>query len=110
MSITADGVTAEVLAALPIPDLDRLSEQQLDGHVCLWGGETLTVQTAVTVGECEHDGRRVFLRGCRTHVGRNAMGALFDHCTGDKPCTTCKASPECVTGQALNRLIQASTP
>lgn len=108
MSITAEDFTAAALAALPIPDLDHLSEQQLDGHVCAWGGETLTVQTAVTVGECVHAGRRVFLRGCRTDVGRIAMGALWEHCTGAQPCATCKKSPECVTGRALNRLIWAA--
>lgn len=107
MSTTAEDFT---LAALPIPDLDRLSPQQLAGRVCVWGGESLTAVTAVTVGECEHAGRRVFLRGCRRDVGRLAMGALFDHCTGPQPCATCKRSPDCPTGRALNRLIQASTP
>jgi len=110
VTTTLEELTAAALDALPVPGLDRLSERQLAGHVCLWGGESLTVGTAVTVGECEHAGRRVFLRGCRRDVARHAMGALFDHSTGGKACEACREGGDCPTGRALNLLLRAATP
>ncbi|MET9099601.1 hypothetical protein [Streptomyces antibioticus] len=109
MTTTLEELTAAALKALPLPDLARLSGAQLEGHVCVWGGESLTVGTAVTVGECEHVGRRVFLRGCRRDVARYAMGALFDHSTGPAACAGCKAGGDCPTGRALNLLLRAAT-
>lgn len=77
--------------------------------MCVWGGESLTAATAVTVGECEHVGRRVFLRGCRRDVARHAMSALFDHSTGPKACVGCREGGGCPTGRALNLLLRAAT-
>ncbi|MFF2213182.1 hypothetical protein [Streptomyces antibioticus] len=109
MTTTLEELTAAALKALPVPDLARLSGAQLVGHVCVWGGESLTAGTAVTVGECDHAGRRVFLRGCRRDVARHAMGALFDHSTGAKACAVCQVGGGCPTGRALNLLLRAAT-
>ena len=42
-------VTA-MLALLPLPDLDGLSEQQVRGAACVWTGVVLTPATAVDLG------------------------------------------------------------
>lgn len=97
----------EALALLPLPA--RLVDRQLEGHLCVWGGEAITTVTSVDLGSRILDGRRVFPRACRPCVGKAAMGALFDHASGPGACPKCKESPECATGQALNRLIRQAT-
>lgn len=94
----------EALALLPLPE--QLSDAQRDGHVCVWGGETLTPQTAVRLDSRELDGRTVYPRACRTCVSRQAMTALAAHTLGSIACADCKEIPACELGQALNRLIR----
>ncbi|MFJ4624212.1 hypothetical protein [Streptomyces sp. NPDC088812] len=98
--------TYQALGLLPLPDLSSLSELQLAGRVCIWSGEALNAATAVALGERQHDGRTVYLRASRTAVSAAALGALFDHTTGDEPCPDCRQHPICETGRALNRVIR----
>ncbi|MEU0671948.1 hypothetical protein ABZ330_03495 [Streptomyces sp. NPDC006172] len=102
--VTSRMATVDALALLPLPA--PLSDAQREGHVCVWGGEALAPGTAVDLGSRRLDGRLMFPRACRSCVSRVAMGALFDHCTGDTACKTCQATPECDTGRALNRVIR----
>ena len=106
MSPVTEEAWAVALALLPLPDLDRLSTRQLDGHVCVLDGDALTTATAVSLGERELNGRKVFLRACRASVGKAAMGALFDHAAGPNACGECTKSADCPTGRVLNRLIR----
>lgn len=93
--------THETLALLPIPE--TLSGPQRDGHVCVWGGEALTTDTAIDLGSRRIGDRMGFPRGCRTCVERAAIGVLFDH-TGD--CDDCTGDTVCETGRALNRVVR----
>ncbi|MEU6535496.1 hypothetical protein [Streptomyces sp. NPDC047000] len=97
--------THEVLAGLPIPA--RLSDSQQQGHVCVWGGEALTSETAVDLGSRKVDGGgMIFPRSCRVCLGHAALNALWVHASGPGACPECQVSPDCTTGRALNRLIR----
>ncbi|MER5750589.1 hypothetical protein [Streptomyces sp. NPDC002088] len=101
---SASPPTFEVLAQLPLPK--RLSDAQREGHVCVWGGEALSAETAVDLGSRRMDGVLAFPRACHSCTGRVAMGALFDHCSGPDACPECREVPVCDTGRALNRVIR----
>jgi hypothetical protein len=96
--------THDVLASLPIPD--RLSGAQSEGHVCVWGGESLTSQTAVVLGSRKADGGMIFPRSCHVCLGRAAMDALVAHASGPGGCPECQVSSDCDMGRALNRIIR----
>jgi hypothetical protein len=87
-------VTVDVLAALPVPAV--LSEQQRDGHICVWGGESLTTATAIDLGSRKVGDRVAFLRACRADVSLAAQEALYSHvkdreaCSGTEDCGTCR--------------------
>lgn len=105
-TVTSGMATVDALALLPIPTLDGLSEQQLVGNVCVWGGETLTGETAIRLNTRKLDDRLVFPRGCRSCVSRAAMRVLFTHSTGTDACQACQTEPACETGRALARVIR----
>lgn len=71
-------VPPEVLVLLPLPPLDKQSEQQLRGRVCVWCPVTLTAETAMDLGARRHrrqDSHYVtFPRGCRRCTARAAKG------------------------------------
>lgn len=100
-AVTSGMPTHEALALLPIPT--KLSGPQQEGHVCVWGGEALTAETAINLGSRKLNGRTVFPRGCATCVANTALGFLFDH-TAD--CNDCNDTAGCDTGRAMNRVIR----
>ncbi|WP_141744034.1 hypothetical protein, partial [Streptomyces sp. EN23] len=102
-AVTSGMPTHEALALLPVPD--RLSDAQLDGHICVWGGEALTTKTAIDLGSRKIGDRVAFLRGCRLCAGRAALDGLFLHSTGPGACQDCMAEPACETGRAFGRVI-----
>jgi len=112
MSGTIDGsstVTSGIpnykaLALLSLPA--ALSDPQKNGNVCVWGGESLTPDTAVQLDSRTLDGRTVYPRACRSCVSRLAMTALASHALPPDACTDCREEPLCDLGQALNRLIR----
>lgn len=93
-AVSSGVATVDVLAALPVPAV--LSDAQRDGHICVWGGESLTTATAVPLGPRKVDGEMAPLRACRADVSRAAQEALFvhvkdtDRCTGTEDCGTCR--------------------
>lgn len=96
------------LELLAPPSLDGLSEQQVRGITCVWGGETLSAATAVDLGVRE--GRRVgqpfswYPRACRDCVQREALRTLHVHAP---TCTQCvHDAARCETGVALRRLMR----
>jgi hypothetical protein len=103
-AVTSGMPTHEALALLPLPA--RLSNAQRDGHVCVWSGEAITVETAIDLGPRTLDGRTIFPRATRSGVNRAALSALFDHASGTEEHDACKecATGICETGRALNRL------
>ncbi|MFJ5835484.1 hypothetical protein ACIQGO_01650 [Streptomyces shenzhenensis] len=52
-SETVNVPPTEVLDVLGPPDLDSLDEARGAGRVCIWGGESLTIETAVGLCETE---------------------------------------------------------
>ncbi|MFJ6985079.1 MULTISPECIES: hypothetical protein [unclassified Streptomyces] len=101
VTVKVGTATVDAVALLPLPT--TLSGHQLDGHVCVWGGEALSPETAAELGQRRVDGRTAFPRACRTCLGRAAQGALFDHSTD---CSTCQGPSPCDTGRALYRVIR----
>lgn len=94
--------TPDAYRLLPIPE--ALAGPHLDGHVCVWGGETLTSRTAVDLGSRRINGRLAFPRACRGCTARAAMRALQLHGRG---CADCDG--DCAVGRALGRIIRAAT-
>lgn len=93
-AVSSGVATVDVLAALPVPAV--LSDAQRDGHICVWGGESLTTATAINLGLRKIGDRTAFPRACRADVSRAAQQALFvhvkdtDRCTGTEDCRTCR--------------------
>jgi hypothetical protein len=83
-------VPPEVLVLLPLPPLDKQSEQQLRGRVCLWCPAILNSETALDLGTRRHrrqDGHYVtFPRGCRRCTAQAAKRALRDHAPRCEQC------------------------
>lgn len=97
--------THEALAMLPMPG--HLSDQQRQGHVCVYDGDVLTTETAVDLGtRKDAEGRLIFPRACRASAGNAAAGFLFDHSSGPDACQECQKHPICALGRALNRIIR----
>jgi hypothetical protein len=95
--------TQEALALLPLPA--QLSDPQRNGHVCVWGGEALTTETAIDLGSRKVEDRLVFPRACRTCVARAATGVLFDHADGCDDCAR-DTEPACPVSRALYRVVR----
>lgn len=100
--------TSDVLAILPLPGLDGLSEHQVRGSACVWCGVALATNVAVDLGE-----RRIrrlgaavamFPRGCRGCTGETAYRSLFDHAGTCEQCVD--DASQCATGVALRRLAR----
>jgi hypothetical protein len=95
--------TQEALALLPLPA--QLSDPQRNGHVCVWGGEALTTETAIDLGSRKVEGRVVFPRACRTCVAHAATGVLFSHAIDCKDCARA-TEPVCEVSRALYRAVR----
>ncbi|MFF7142212.1 hypothetical protein ACFZB5_13320 [Streptomyces nodosus] len=111
MSSTALEVTPEALEVLALPALLGLAEDRAAGRVCVWGGERLTIETAVDLGEQTASSRWIgpgpeawFPRACRTCVADRAHRGLIAH---GSTCPQC-ADPdaECPVGRGLYRLVR----
>ncbi|MEU9670427.1 hypothetical protein AB0E25_33605 [Streptomyces bobili] len=93
-AVSSGVATVDVLAALPVPA--DLSDAQRDGHICVWGGESLTPATAIDLGPRRVDGEMASPRACKADVSRAAQEALYAHvkdierCTGTETCGTCR--------------------
>ncbi|MFJ2608161.1 hypothetical protein ACIO13_24775 [Streptomyces sp. NPDC087425] len=103
---TAPKPTLESLAVLSLPaTLDSLDAARASGRACVWGGERLTIETAVDLGEqTDSAGRVCFLRACRRHAGQAAHRALMEHAPSCEQCTDNAGG--CGLGRVLLRLIR----
>ncbi|MCZ4513881.1 hypothetical protein O3Q52_38255 [Streptomyces sp. ActVer] len=101
-------VPPEVLVLLHLPPLDKQSEQQLRGRVCVWCPVTLTAETAMDLGARRHrrqDSHYVtFPRGCRHCTARAAKRALHDHAPRCEQCVD--DASRCTTRTALHQLTR----
>ncbi|MBX9392293.1 hypothetical protein K4749_01445 [Streptomyces sp. TRM72054] len=96
--------TSSALALLPLPDFNALTQQQAEGHACVWDGIPLTTENAVDLGARTVDGVQRFPRACPRCVGERARAALFEHCFECDPCSQTVPGHACDTGTALMRL------
>lgn len=73
----------QALALLPLPDLGELSEEQVRGAICVWGGEALSGGSVVDLKPRRHrllDGHfDTFPRACRPCIVAQARQAIRDH-------------------------------
>ena len=93
------------LVFLSLPDADGLSAEQQRGAVCVWDNEhPLTVETAIDLGERQHDGRLWFPRADRRCINRQALAALHLHSQLCEQCTDDYRG--CQEGYGLVRLVR----
>ncbi|MFJ8793909.1 hypothetical protein [Streptomyces sp. NPDC102462] len=105
-SETVNVPPTEVLDVLGLPDLDSLDEARGAGRVCIWGGESLTIETAVDLGEQEADAGTCFPRACRKCVADRAHRGLFAHTPMCDLCETEATAANCTVGRSLYRLVR----
>jgi hypothetical protein len=105
---TSTSSTAEALAALPLPSIVTLTEQQVRGQACVWDAVPLSGVPAVDLGAqtTTRAGQPVqwFPRGCPSCVATRAHRALLDHVASCEQCVDDVA--RCATGLGLNRLLR----
>lgn len=104
---TRRDTTVEAIALLPLPDLTRLSEQQINGTICVWDGATLG-PTAIDLGQRRVGQRTAFPRACRTCMSAKAQEAAEQHADMCESCVDIPLAdnaPTCYTARALRRLI-----
>ncbi|MBL1108505.1 hypothetical protein JK361_28625 [Streptomyces sp. 5-8] len=95
-------VPAGLLPSLQFPDLGTLPDERGRGAACLWGGEPLSIATALDLGEHPHEGTTLFLRGCRVCTLRAALAAHKAH---PGMCEQCTDDPSiCEIRRGLRRL------
>ncbi|MEU6219309.1 hypothetical protein ABZ845_17600 [Streptomyces sp. NPDC047022] len=103
MSNVVHDISGGVLEMLALPALDGLTEAQTRGAVCVWhGGERLTAETAVDLGE--QTAPRWFPRGCRDCVAGRAHRGLLEHASLCEQCAD--EAAECPIGRGLYRLVR----
>ncbi|MGW7673523.1 hypothetical protein BX257_2998 [Streptomyces sp. 3212.3] len=111
MTSATQEIPEDVLAVLALPALDSLTDDQTRGTTCVWhGGDRLTAETAVPLGEHMSPHRfatskmRWFPRACRDCVAERAHRGLLVH---GGTCRNC-ADPavECSVGRGLYQLVR----
>jgi hypothetical protein len=99
-----------VAAALELPALDGLTDDQVRGADCVWCKTRLTAETAVDLGEHMSplsgttSPMRWFPRACSADTAKRAHAALAAHAP---ECEQCADDPgRCDTGRWLHRLVR----
>ncbi|MFD8396680.1 hypothetical protein ACFV2N_47975 [Streptomyces sp. NPDC059680] len=101
-------IPAALLPLIPLPPLDVLPDARARGAECVWGGEPLSIATAIDLGERETDGIHWFPRACRPCAHRAVLAARNDH---PGRCEQCTDDPSlCETRQALHTLALELRP
>lgn len=104
---TEASIRDRAIEALTVPSLDALSEQQVRGYVCVWGGEALADETAVNLGPRRKrrlDGYyNIYPRACRACTHNAALTALHRHTSDCPRCRTDAAGCNLTVG--LRRLM-----
>lgn len=105
---TEQAMRERAVSLLPLPTLGKLTPEQIRGTACIWGGEPLSTETAVDLGERtgQRDGQplRWFPRACRRDVQTAALNALHEHAPDCEQCAT--DGMHCDTGRTLNRIAR----
>jgi hypothetical protein len=108
MTVTTPEIPAEVLAALRLPELDGLADARVRGAECVWGGERLTAETAIGLGEhlVKGSGTTAFPRACRKCASQRAYAKLLDHGTDCQLCKSKETAADCTVGRGLYRIAR----
>lgn len=98
-----------VTDALALPTLDGLDEDRAAGRACVWSGTSLTIETAVDLGQQRGARGAWFPRACPTCVARRAYHALTAHAPS---CPDCRSEerPDCPLGAGLRGLVAVHAP
>ncbi len=107
MTARGDTTTPALLALLPLPDLNTVSEPQFKGIACVWGGEPVDTATAVDLGQRRIHGPVGTItaspRACRSCTGKAVCE--FQSLGHGMDCELCtERTAECAIGSALIRL------
>ncbi|AYN43432.1 hypothetical protein D9753_02310 [Streptomyces dangxiongensis] len=95
--------TVALLAHIPLPPLDLLSDARARGAQCIWGGEPLTTATAIDLGERVTNDAHWFPRAC-LRCTRSAVRAARNSHPGQ--CEQCvDGTALCETRHALHDLL-----
>ncbi|QQC89819.1 hypothetical protein [Streptomyces alfalfae] len=99
-------------AAVPLPDVQELTQPQVCGRACVWCAVALDNTTAIDLGAREVDAHgsvtRWFPRCCGPCGRRHFRDAFTAHRAG---CSTCSAIPWCITGKRLfGAFVRADRP
>lgn len=100
----------EIVALLPLPDLNTRTDDQTRGKTCVYDGIPLTPQTAVDLGErmSPLNGStslmRWFPRACPGCIREAAAGAVRDHAGRCEQCVD--DASRCGTRMGLERLAR----
>ncbi|MEU9338058.1 hypothetical protein AB0D49_33685 [Streptomyces sp. NPDC048290] len=78
MSSTVHDIPPGVLDLLALPLLECLTDAQTRGAVCVWDPteDPLTVETAIDLGERQHNDSHWFPRACRQHTEQRMQTPL----------------------------------
>lgn len=98
--------TPDALMLLPLPEMYLMTQQMLEGRMCVWGGEMVETVTSVRLGDRTVDGRRIFPRACPRCLAVAARRARIVHADDCQPCRS--ETTTCETGRAFRR-IEAGT-
>ncbi|GAA2222070.1 hypothetical protein [Streptomyces nogalater] len=94
---------AALVPHIPLPRLELLSDARTRGAECVWGGERLTVETAIDLGKHTDNGFSWFPRAC-LRCTRSAVRTARD--THPDRCTECPGPTSlCDTRRALHDLL-----
>ncbi|WP_436957104.1 hypothetical protein [Streptomyces sp. SudanB182_2057] len=102
-------VPATLVPHIPLPRLELLSDARTRGAECVWGGERLTIETAIDLGKhVTVDGFSWFPRAC-LRCTRSAVRAARDN--HPARCPECRGpTTPCSTRQALHDLLLELRP
>ncbi|MEV5350400.1 hypothetical protein [Streptomyces achromogenes] len=96
-------IPAALVPHIVLPRLELLSEARTRGAECVWGGERLTIETAIDLGKHTDDGFNWFPRACR-RCTKAAVRAARDAHPGR--CTECRGPADlCDARCALHDLL-----
>lgn len=103
-----DEPAVDARTLLPIPAVEHMTERQLRGYVCVWGGEELVNSTAVNLGPRTKKRLggtyRIFPRACPACAREAAIRAVREHRGTCEQCTD--DASLCDTLRALDGLRQ----
>ncbi|MGW2954134.1 hypothetical protein [Streptomyces eurythermus] len=96
-------IPAALVPHIPLPRLELLSDARTRGAECVWGGDRLTIETAIDLGKHVDDGFSWFPRACMRCTRDAVRNARNTH---PGRCTECKApTAPCDTRRVLHELL-----